>query len=195
MLLAPEFIVYLSRQVIRKLHPAWLECASLDAATAQVAHVIQEDLRSEDDLNEDVREILEQYEDVMRRDGVSYMEMFRKIKRKLILERQMVMASGRDSGDKMRLSRDKILDLSHKVIVELKRSRDVRIRRDPNDVRLEIVKQITEILQLEDRAETAARNKIRSMKRVIQEGTEEWDILHKRYYADELKRYGIDLAK
>lgn len=195
MLLAPEFIVYLSRQVIRKLHPAWLECASLDAATAQVAHVIEEDLRSEDDLNEDVREILEQYEDVMRRDGVSYMEMFRKIKRKLILERQMVMASGRDSGDKMRLSRDKILDLSHKVIVELKRSRDVRIRRDPNDVRLEIVKQITEILQLEDRAETAARNKIRSMKRVIQEGTEEWDILHKRYYADELKRYGIDLAK
>jgi hypothetical protein len=195
MLLAPEFIVYLSRQVIRKLHPAWLECASLDAATTQVAHVIEEDLRSEDDLNEDVREILEQYEDVMRRDGVSYMEMFRKIKRKLILERQIVMASGRDSGDKMRLSRDKILDLSHKVIVELKRSRDVRIRRDPNDVRLEIVKQITEILQLEDRAETAARNKIRSMKRVIQEGTEEWDILHKRYYADELKRYGIDLAK
>jgi hypothetical protein len=77
----------------------------------------------------------------------------------------------------------------------LKRSRDVRVRRDPNDVRLEIVKQITEVLQLEDRVETAARNKIRSMKRVIQEGTEEWDILHKRYYAEELKRFGIDLAK
>lgn len=195
MLLAPEFILYLSRHVIRKLHPAFVECGNVEAAAQQISQVIEQDLRAEDDLNEDVREILEEYEEMMRKDGVSYMEMFRKIKRKLILERKMVMASGRDAGDKMKLSRDKILDLSHKVIVELKRSRDVRVRRDPNDVRLEIVKQITEVLQLEDRVETAARNKVRSMKRVIQEGTEEWDILHKRYYAEELKRFGIDLAK
>ncbi|MCC7339594.1 MAG: DUF507 family protein [Bryobacterales bacterium] len=95
----------------------------------------------------------------------------------------------------MRLSRDKILDLSHKAITELRRSRDIRIRRDPNDVRLEIVKQITEILQLEDRAESAARAKIRTLKREVLEGSDEWDILHRRYYAEELKRYGIDLAK
>lgn len=195
MLLAPEFINYLSRQLIAKLNAGWLECANLEAAAMQIAQVIEDDLRAEDDLNEDVRDILEQYEETMRRDGVSYMEMFKKIKRKLILERKIVMASGRDSGDKMRLSRDKILDLSHKVIVELKRSRDVRIRRDPNDVRLEIVKQITEVLQLEDRAETASRNKIRTLKRVVMEGTEEWDILHRRYYAEELKRYGIDLVR
>lgn len=195
MLLAPEFIHYLSRQLILKLHPAWLECGNLDAAAMQVSQVIEEDLRAEDDLNEDVRDILEQYEETMRRDGVSYMEMFKRIKRKLILERKIVTASGRDSGDKMRLSRDKILHLSHKVIAELRRSRDVRVRRDPNDVRLEIVKQITEVLQLEDRAETAARNKIRTLKRVVQEGTEEWTILHRRYYAEELKRYGIDLAR
>ena len=195
MLLAPEFINFLSRQLIVKLHAVWLECGNLEAAAMQVAQVIEDDLRAEDDLNEDVRDILEQYEETMRRDGVSYMEMFKKIKRKLILERKIVMASGRDSGDKMRLSRDKILDLSHKVIVELKRSRDVRIRRDPNDVRLEIVKQITEVLQLEDRAETASRNKIRTLKRVVMEGTEEWDILHRRYYAEELKRYGIDLVR
>lgn len=195
MLLAPEFINYLSLQLVRKLHPTWLECGNLEAVSLQVARVIEEDLRTEDDLNEDVRDILEQYEETMRRDGVSYMEMFKKIKRKLILERKIVTASGRDSGDKMRLSRDKILDLSHKVIAELRRSRDVRVRRDPNDVRLEIVKQITEVLQLEDRAESAARSKIRTLKREVLEGSEEWDILHRRYYAEELKRYGIDLMK
>ena len=32
-------------------------------------------------------------------------------------------------------------------------------------------------------------------KKQIQEGTEEWDLLHKRYYAEELKRFGIDLGK
>ncbi len=195
MLVAPEFIAYASRQIIRKLHPMWAECSNLDAAALQMAQTIEEDLRSEDDLNEEVRDILEQYETVMQKEGVSYMEMFRRIKRKLVVERKLVLASGRESGDKMKLSRDKILDLSHKVIVELKRSREVRIRRDPNDVRLEIVKHLTEIFQLEEKVDSAARDKVRSLKRGVVEGAEEWDILHRRYYAEELKRFGIDLTK
>lgn len=195
MLVAPEFIAYASRQVIRKLHPVWAECSNVEAAALQVAKVIEDDLRAEDDLNEEVRDILEQYEAVMQKEGASYMEMFRRIKRKLVVERKLVLASGRDSGDRMKLSRDKILDLSHKVIVELKRSREVRIRKDPNDVRLEIVKQLTEIFQLEEKVDSAARDKVRSLKRGVQEGVEEWDILHRRYYAEELKRFGIDLSK
>lgn len=195
MLVAPEFIVYACRQIIRKLHPVWAECANLEAAAQQMAQTIEEDLRAEDDLNEEVREILEQYENVMQKEGVSYMEMFRRIKRKLVVERKLVLASGRESGDRMKLSRDKILDLSHKVIVELKRSREVRIRKDPNDVRLEIVKNLTEIFQLEEKVDSAARDKVRSLKRGVVEGAEEWDILHRRYYAEELKRFGIDLNK
>lgn len=195
MLVAPEFIAYASRQIIRKLHPMWTECSNLDSAAAQMAKTIEDDLRSEDTLNEEVREILEQYETVMQKEGVSYMEMFRRIKRKLVVERKLVLASGRESGDKMKLSRDKILDLSHKVIVDLKRSRDVRIRKDPNDVRLEIVKHLTEIFQLEEKVDSAARDKVRSLKRGVVEGAEEWDILHRRYYAEELKRFGIDLTK
>ncbi|MCW5963204.1 MAG: DUF507 family protein [Bryobacterales bacterium] len=195
MLVAPEFIAYASRQIIRKLHPMWTECSNLDLAAAQIANTIEDDLRSEETLNEEVREILEQYETVMQKEGVSYMEMFRRIKRKLVVERKLVLASGRESGDKMKLSRDKILDLSHKVIVELKRSRDVRIRKDPNDVRLEIVKHLTEIFQLEEKVDSAARDKVRSLKRGVVEGAEEWDILHRRYYAEELKRFGIDLGK
>lgn len=195
MLVAPEFIAYASRQIIRKLHPMWTECSNLDSAAAQMAKTIEDDLRSEETLNEEVREILEQYETVMQKEGVSYMEMFRRIKRKLVVERKLVLASGRESGDKMKLSRDKILDLSHKVIVDLKRSRDVRIRKDPNDVRLEIVKHLTEIFQLEEKVDSAARDKVRSLKRGVVEGAEEWDILHRRYYAEELKRFGIDLNK
>ena len=34
-----------------------------------------------------------------------------------------------------------------------------------------------------------------SVLREITEGTEEWDLLHKRYYAEELKKLGIDLAR
>ena len=51
--------------------------------------------------------------------GVSYQEMFRRIKNTLITQRKVIRASGRDSGDEMKLSRDKINDLSHKLIVAL----------------------------------------------------------------------------
>ena len=44
-------------------------------------------------------------------------------------------------------------------------------------------------------ADRASRDKVRSIKRDISEGSEEWDILQKRYYADELKKFGIDPSK
>ena len=76
----------------------------------------------------------------------------------------------------------------------LRKSRDFRLKRDPNDVRLELVKVMTEILQTEEKVDKAARTKIRTQKKEIAEGTEEWDLLHKRYYAEELKKLGIDLT-
>jgi hypothetical protein len=40
-----------------------------------------------------------------------------------------------------------------------------------------------------------AREKVRTIKRDIPEGSEEWDLLHQRYYAEELKKFGIDLGR
>ena len=157
-------------------------------------NVISEDLQTEDRLNEEVREILGQYTEYMRREGVSYQDMFRKTKNTLISQRKIVRASGRDTGDNMKLSRDKITEISHKIIAELRKSRDVRLRKDSNEIRLAVVKAISEILLVEDKAERMARDKIRSQKRDIPEGTEEWDLLHRRYYAEELKKLGIDLT-
>jgi hypothetical protein len=65
---------------------------------------------------------------------------------------------------------------------------------DANDVRLELVREITELLMAEDRVDRAARAKIRSQKREIPEGSEEWDLLHRRYYAEELRKLGINLS-
>src|SRR5436190_22710137 len=194
MLLAREFVDYVSRQVIKKLTPQWIEITDNQVAADFIAVVVEEDLSVEDRLNDEVRDMLSQYSDYMRREGVSYQEMFRRIKNTLITQRKVIRASGRDSGDSMKLSRDKINDISHKVVAALRKSRDFRLKRDPNDVRLELVKVMTEILQTEEKVDKAARTKIRTQKRDIAEGTEEWDLLHKRYYAEELKKLGIDLA-
>jgi uncharacterized protein len=193
MLLAREFVDYISRQIIKKLTPQWIETTDNHVAADFIAGIVEDDLAVEDRLNDEVRDLLSQYSDYMRRENVSYQEMFRRIKNTLITQRKVIRASGRDSGDPMKLSRDKINDLSHKVVTALRKSREFRLKRDSNDVRLELVKVITEMLQTEEKVDRAARTKIRSQKREISEGTEEWDLLHKRYYAEELKKLGIDL--
>jgi hypothetical protein len=194
MLLPKEFVAYIARQLVSRLSPQTIETTNIQAASEAISTVIMEELMVEDKLNDEVREILSQYSDYMRREGVSYQEMFRRIKNTLVAQRKVVRASGRDTGDPMKLSRDKINDISHKIVTMLRKSREFRVRKDSNDVRLEIVKAITELLVAEDKVDRAARTKIRTQKREIAEGTEEWGLLHKRYYAEELKKLGIDLA-
>jgi hypothetical protein len=194
MLLAREFIGYLSRQIVKRLSPQLIETPNPQGTADLIAGVIEEELAMEDRLNDEVRDLLDQYSEEMRRDGVSYHEMFRRIKNTLITQRKVIRASG-DSRDQMKLSRDKVNDISHKVMIALRRARDVRIRKDTNDARLELLKVITEILQVEDRVDRAARTRIRSQKREIIEGTEEWDLLHRRYYSEEMKKLGLDLAR
>ena len=195
MLLAREFIAYLSRQVVTRLTPLVIETTNPQAAADILTAVVTEELQVEDRLNEEVREILSQYSEYMRREGVSYQEMFRRIKNTLVSQRKVIRAAGRDTGDQMKVSRDKVNDISHKLITALRKSRTVRFKRDANDVRLEMVRAITELLLIEERVERASRQKIKSQKREISEGTEEWDLLHKRYYAEELKKLGIDLSR
>jgi hypothetical protein len=193
MLLAREFVGYLSRQLVDRLSPASFETSDPVVGAAAIAQIIEDDLSVEDKLNDEVRDMLDQYSDYMRRENVSYQEMFRKIKNQLLAQRKVIRATGRDSGEPMKLSRDKVNDLSHKIVGALRKSREFRVRKDQNEVRLALVREITELLQLEDRIDRAARQKIRSQKREIAEGGEEYDLLHKRYYAEELKKLGINL--
>ncbi len=195
MLLAPEFIDYMAAQLLKRLTPRIIEASDPVAAGNAIADLIEDDLAVEDKLNDEVREMLEQYSEYMRREGVSYQDMFRKIKNTLVQQRKIIRASGRDTGDKMKLSRDKINDLSHKIMTLFRTRREFRIKGEQNTARLEIVKCFTEVLQLEDKVDQAARQKVKSIKREIMEGAEEWDVLHRRYYAEEMKKLGIDLTK
>ncbi len=194
MLLARELVGYISRQIVRRLSPKWIESTDPNVAASFIGEVMEEDLAVEDRLNDEVRDVLSQYSEYMRREGVSYQDMFRRIKNTMITQRKVIRASGRDTGDSMKLSRDKVNDISHKIVTALRKSREFRLKRDPNDVRLELVKVMTELLLTEDKVDRAARTKIRTQKREIVEGTEEWDLLHRRYYAEELKKLGIDLT-
>src|SRR6202142_1344317 len=128
MLLAREFVDYISRQIVRKLTPQWIESTDIQVAAEFIATVIEEDLAVEDRLNDEVRDMLSEYSEYMRRESVSYQEMFRRIKNTLISQRKVIRASGRDSGDAMKLSRDKVSEMSHKIVEMLRKSRDLRLK-------------------------------------------------------------------
>src|SRR5574341_1302924 len=122
MLLPREVVAYLSRQLVKRLSPQLMETIHPQSTAEVIATLITEELEVEDRLNEEVREILSQYSDYMRREGVSYQEMFRRIKNTLISQRKVIRASGRDTGDQMKLSRDKINDLSDRKSTRLNSS-------------------------------------------------------------------------
>ena len=194
MLLAREFVGYLARQLVERLSPAAFETSTPAVAAELIEQIIEEDLSAEDKLNDEVRDLLEDYSEYMRRENISYQEMFRKIKNQMLAQRKLTRAAGRDTGDPMKLSRDRINELSHKIVSGMRKSRDFRVRKDPNDLRLGIVREMTDLLQMEDRIDRSARDKIKTQKRDIAEGGEEYDILHRRYYAEELKKLGINLS-
>src|SRR5271155_2081462 len=128
MLLSREFIHYLSRQLVKRMTPQIIETSSADSAAEMISQLIEEELQVEDRLNDEVRDLLSQYSEYMRREGVSYQEMFRRIKNTLISQRKVIRAAGRDTGDAMKLSRDKVSEISHKLVEMLRKNRDLRMK-------------------------------------------------------------------
>jgi len=91
----------------------------------------------------------------------------------------------------MRASRDKVNKLAHTVLGALKEAEQVEFIEDPNTIRQEARKILEELFIAETKIDAAARQKIESQKRIIPEGTQEWDILYRKYYNDEVKKLGI----
>ena len=88
----------------------------------------------------------------------------------------------------MRLTREKIVRLSHKIMDVLVASDEVEFIEDRDTIRQQIVTLLTNSLREEEKADTEVRKKITSQKKEIIEGSEEWDVLYRKYYAEELRR-------
>jgi hypothetical protein len=94
----------------------------------------------------------------------------------------------------MRLSREKIVRLSHQITEVLVASDEVEFVDDRDTIRQEVVKILTNALRDEEKMEIEVRKRITSQKKEILEGSEEWDVLFKKYYSEELRRAGISAA-
>jgi hypothetical protein len=91
----------------------------------------------------------------------------------------------------VRISRDKLNKLAHVVADTLAEIDEVEFQEDRNTIRQEARKALETLLMQETKLDAAARQKIASQRKIILEGSQEWDILYRKYYNDEVKKLGL----
>ncbi len=92
MLLTRDYIGYMANEVVKRLiADQMIETPSAEALVQRVRQTMLEELSVEDRLNEEVRQILSQYADEMRRSRASYQEMYKKVKTQLARERKLIL--------------------------------------------------------------------------------------------------------
>jgi hypothetical protein len=92
MLFSKEYVGYLARQVAQKLVAGdFIETKDVSGVATALNTALLEELQLEDRINDEVRLILEQYDDELRRAGASYQEMFKKVKNELVRKYKAVL--------------------------------------------------------------------------------------------------------
>ena len=89
----------------------------------------------------------------------------------------------------MKLSREKMVHLSHLLVTGLEKTAGVKLLKDRNDVRLLILDVLHDAMKLEDEIDATVRHKILSQKKEIPEGSRDWDVLYRKYYEEESSKH------
>ena len=91
----------------------------------------------------------------------------------------------------MRISDDKVNKLAHTVADTLAETDECDFLEERNTIRQEARKALEKLLAEETKLDASARLKIASQRKIIVEGSQEWDILYRKYYNDEVKKLGL----
>ena len=89
----------------------------------------------------------------------------------------------------MKLSREKILRLSHLILGHLDQDDAIEYFADPQEIRQQIVKLISDEMKTDEAIDALVRRKIETQKRTIVEGSDEWEVLYRKYYEEEVVRH------
>lgn len=87
-----EYVEFLSGVITKcLLEDKYIITDNPNHTQVRVKNIILEDLEVEEDLDDEVHDILEEYEDELERQDIPYHEMFKLIKAKLIKERGLII--------------------------------------------------------------------------------------------------------
>ena len=88
----------------------------------------------------------------------------------------------------MRLTNSKINHLASQILQLLRTDDSVEFYAADNEIRRMITRIINSELEDDERIDQIVRRKIDSQSRTVQQGTEAWDLLYRRYYDEEMMK-------
>jgi hypothetical protein len=88
----------------------------------------------------------------------------------------------------VKLSRERVLNISHLILGYLDRDDGVEYFDEPQEIRQTIVKIIMDEMRNDEVIDAVVRKKLETQKRVV-EGSDEWDVLYRKYYEEEVTRH------
>jgi hypothetical protein len=94
MLLNRDYVGHMASQIVKKLvedEQIAIKEKDVEPVVIRVRNRMMEEITIEDKINEEVRTILTQHQDEMRRAGISYQEMFKKVKGQLARDRKLIL--------------------------------------------------------------------------------------------------------
>jgi hypothetical protein len=89
----------------------------------------------------------------------------------------------------LKLSREKILRLSHLILDYIEDDEAIDYFAEPQQIRGAIVRIIEGEMRTDEAIDALVRRKLESQKRPIVEGSDEWEVLYRKYYEEEVHKH------
>ena len=173
---------YVSRSISRDLVSCeFVEVRKTkDGISHEVERILNEDIENELDLDDKVYRLLEEEEEDIEFYNVDYRQLFWMAKKKMANEAGVILNN-----------EDRFSDISHKILDYLWEEDFIHYSVSDNKVKNVIFNSIESFLKGFEEADSVVYEKISNYKRKLIPGTEDYDLVYKRLYEEELIKRGL----
>ena len=152
----------------------------LERVAQEAEKVLEESVKQERALDERVEEILEEHMDDIDDNMADERQLFYMIKRKIAADYGVMMSY-----------EDRFSDISHKILDAIYEEDLIAYDVPENKLKNIINDSLTGYIADNDEIQDAVMTKIRSYKRKIIPGTDDFEILYEKLYSEELTKRGM----
>jgi len=148
--------------------------------TQECERILNEDIQKEIDLDYAVEDLLEEQQDEIEAINADYRQLFWMTKKRMANE----------YGVNLNFE-DRFSNIAHKIMDTLYEEDFIHFTVHDNQIKNIISTSINDFIKGYDEADTAAYEKIKSYKRKLIPGTEDYNAIYNRLYEEELIRRGL----
>jgi hypothetical protein len=88
----------------------------------------------------------------------------------------------------MKLSREKVMHISHQILNYLNNDEEIEFYADPQEIRTQIFQMISDEMRADEAIDALVRRKLETQKK-YQEGSDDWDVMYRKYYEEEAAKH------